>query len=357
MKPTEGILLLIIKQFNGERSLSGIFHLMRGKKSSQTLSDGHLFGVSFLFGSFPNLPREEMEEQVQSLLQKKFIQEIEEEKYVVTTEGNESLATYHKSADYLVGFDGLRFKNIERPFFWLLSLYIQTLSHLVRKDSNFLPITRDALTLQLVKRGFPKRENRDLEAKRLYEELQELLDGLPSKSAELFVMRLSRPQKTGLTNRQAAHALELTEEETSIRFRSVLHNIARQAEMDQQKYPVLHRLLNWLETNVPLTASAQKTWKLLKSGRSLEEIMIIRKMKQSTIEDHLVEIAIHISGFSIEDYVSPQEQAEILRTFHSLKTKKLKILKESLGDVSYFKIRLVLGKAGDQFGIGDSVKQ
>ncbi|UZJ80795.1 helix-turn-helix domain-containing protein [Fictibacillus sp. KU28468] len=356
MNTRDGILLYCLKQFNGERSLSGILHLVKGKKTSQTLSDGHLFNLSFLFGVLPSFEREEFEKTISHLIERSLAKRLED-RYIITEEGDEQLAKLLKDRPYLFAFNGLRYRNAELPFYRLLALYIQALSHSTRNNYDFLPVSRDPVTLYLVKRIFPKQNERQAEADQLYREFLSLLGELPGRHAEIFVLKLSRYGRTGLTNNQAASVLGLPVEDTELIFRSVLHYLLMHAEEGQKFYPVLNKLVNCLEINDPLTVSAQKTWRLLRSGNSMEQIIMIRKMKKSTIEDHLVEIAIHYPNFSVEPYVTEQEQEKIIAAFEKLQTKKLKRIKESLGDdISYFKIRLVLGRAGDRIGAGSPVK-
>lgn len=43
-------LLYCLKQLNGERTVSSIYYLLKGKRSSQTLQDGNMFQISFCLG-------------------------------------------------------------------------------------------------------------------------------------------------------------------------------------------------------------------------------------------------------------------------------------------------------------------
>ncbi|WP_407697167.1 helix-turn-helix domain-containing protein [Schinkia azotoformans] len=77
----------------------------------------------------------------------------------------------------------------------------------------------------------------------------------------------------------------------------------------------------------------------------MTEIAIIRNLKESTIEDHIVEIASELKSFNIEPFVSNDLQGKIIESFQTLRTKRLKPIRSSLNDtVSYFQIRLVLGR-------------
>ena len=93
-----------------------------------------------------------------------------------------------------------------------------------------------------------------------------------------------------------------------------------------------------------LTDSANTTAKLYKKGYSIEQICLMRKLKTSTIEDHLVELAMNDSDFSIEPFVSTEEQQQIFEAIEAYETKKLRTLHEILPHISYFQLRLALAK-------------
>lgn len=336
----------MIQKLNGERSLSGLLHMLNGKKTSQTLSDGHLFNISSFFGILPGLLRDEAEHRVAELLKRGLVR-LENDRYTITDRGAQVTEDFIHLHPYLFSFDGMRYKQAEQPFYQLLTLYIQSLSHAIRKDFSFLPVSQDPAVLHSVKERFPKGEDRQKEADQLYGEMSALLCEWTDLDAENFVLRLSRHNRTGLTNKQVAQALQIHEAEAQLRFRSMLHFFMKRAKEAHEEYRVLNKLMAGLDLDKPLTLSAQKTWNLLNERKSMEQIIKIRRMKKSTIEDHLVEIAIHYDRFSIDPYVSLEEQKRILNAYSVLKTKKLKVIKEKLEDISYFKIRLVLGKAGD----------
>ena len=43
------IILFCLQKINGERTIYSIYHLLKGKKSSQTIQDTHLFHLQSLF--------------------------------------------------------------------------------------------------------------------------------------------------------------------------------------------------------------------------------------------------------------------------------------------------------------------
>jgi uncharacterized protein YpbB len=80
----------------------------------------------------------------------------------------------------------------------------------------------------------------------------------------------------------------------------------------------------------------------------VEQISRIRNLKRSTIEDHIVEIALHIKNFDLAAYVPKDKEKRILEAAKETSAKKLKLIREYAEDASYFEIRLVLARNGDQ---------
>lgn len=105
----------------------------------------------------------------------------------------------------------------------------------------------------------------------------------------------------------------------------------------------MQRMIDDLEFKRVLTTSTHKTLELVQKGFSIDQIAHIRSLKKATIEDHIVELSIHEPSFSIEPYVSSEEQQAIHEIAFQLQTNKLKLIKENLEHpFTYFQIRLAL---------------
>ena len=76
-----------------------------------------------------------------------------------------------------------------------------------------------------------------------------------------------------------------------------------------------------LKVKILLTDSAQQTAQLYEQGYSMEQIVQMRKLKQSTIEDHFVELAMYEPNFSIGPFVSYDEAQKCGRHRSSIKQK------------------------------------
>jgi uncharacterized protein YpbB len=340
------MILYCLNEFKGERTVFGIYHLLTGKKSAQTIQDGKLYRISQLFQSFPYLKKESFTQYIKQLKDKGYIIEREQGKWVLTQEGRKYLQEQLDQFPLSPHLDGWRYMNISSLFLSRLTLLIQTLSHLVYHETYFLPVTHDIKVLSWTK-GFLKRQNLprlDL-ARKLFQELSVCLEKCRLTEADFFVLQFSGFKRAGLTKKQIADLYGIDEHRVHYLQVSVLHFCLQQILEDKKAYPVLASLIPEVGLSIPLTISTMKTFELLKQGKTIEDIMAIRRLKQSTIEDHLVELALFVPDFSITPYVSEQLQKKIVRVIEQTQTNKLKDIKKALNEeVTYFQIRLVLAR-------------
>ncbi|WP_226657355.1 helix-turn-helix domain-containing protein [Guptibacillus hwajinpoensis] len=342
------VLLYIFDRFKGERSLSAVYHLLTGKKSSQTIQDGKLFNIGQFFGVLKKLNRAKLEQHVSSLQEAGLIKPNQHEGYEITSSGREALTSFLASnplPEYLAGW---QYHKVSDLYWQRLSLFVQSLSYSIRGNMSFYPISKDETIQNWVKKHFPMtKEKRVTVAENLFQEMQTILNKLPDRDASMFVMRLSGIGRTGLTISQLADMQKISYEETSIRLQSVIHAILKWVQNHSGQSPILASMIEGEGEELPLTLSTKQTYKLLESGMTIEQIVHLRRLKRSTIEDHLVEIAINVPEFSIDAFVDPKAQADIRLASKEIKSQRLKLIKNYVKDqYTYFEIRLTLCKEG-----------
>jgi uncharacterized protein YpbB len=347
----EALIIHMIMKLNGERSVISIYHIIKGKKSFQTIQDCHLYGLETFFGTFQSLQRDFFEETVQKLINNQYISikhggnEIE-----VTFEGKKALEQYMALSPFPKYLHGYHFQTRSAIFWKRLSLVVQTVSHLIHGHHSFYPIQRDLSVQAWVKRFLKTYSDKRLLGEKLYGELFSLLNQLPELQGKIFVSRLSAYHRIGLTNKQLAEETNRDEAYIHILFLDTLHFILMETNRAKSKYEIISMIAPPV-SNYQLTESSKATYSLIKNGFSIERAAKARQLKVSTIEDHIVEMALFIPEFSIDPFVDKSLQNEIMQTAAALKTKKLKPIKNKLqSKVSYFQIRLVLAKSGDRDG-------
>jgi len=328
-----------LRRFNGERTLAAVYHLFSGKKSAQTLQDSKWFRLEPLFGTWKNVTIADLETAAQVLAEQRLAVPGAGRTYRLTEAGERWLD--EQSMFFPRHLNGWRYHDIEQTFWQRLSLVGQTLSNLVH-GQRFTPICRDERTLLWVKQYVLANGSRQTLAAAFYEELIRLLGTVSEEAATVFTLRLTSAARIGWTAEQIAADLQTDVLYVQFQFRNVLHYMMAEAEAGRA--PLMAELMAGLAP-VQLTQSAQKTYEWLQKGKTMEEIAALRRLKRSTIEDHIVEIAANVPSFSIAPFVEAGKAASIQAAARALGARKLRHIREALGGAaSYFEIRLVLAK-------------
>ncbi|KPB03109.1 helix-turn-helix domain-containing protein [Bacillus sp. CHD6a] len=353
MNSFEYLCLKCLHSFRGERSISAIYHLFRGKKSSQTIQDANIFALVNVYGLFPDLNRTFLQQSIHVLQNQKLIHEIHNEHFELTQKGKIQLSNDDKLFYLAPYLNGYAYKDKSLTFWKRYSLLVQTLSNLAGKESTFIPIQYDDHVQSWVKnyligqRGISKKRL----LKEIFNETNGLLTQLPANQATVFALKLTGYRHAGSTDEQISRTLKKDITWIQVEFQSALHFIIQR--LDQKgaasTYKHLFVICRDLLERPLLTETTQKSLKLLHQGLNLVEIANIRRLKQSTIEDHIVEIAMHIKDFSITPYVKEDDVQAIKVVINNMQTHQLRKIKEKLNNshISYFQIRLVLTRMGD----------
>ena len=330
------ILLHILSVLKNERTVSSAYHLVRGKRSGQTIQDVGMYKLHKYFGILPKLKRTTFDEAIELLQSKSYIA-VNNEGYYTMKENIE--------LDPLPYFNGWHFRGNEHKFFSRLALLVETLSHVKENISYFAPTEKNVESQKFMRnflRNQPFKEVNFRQA--LLEEIMQSIDQplLSEMQKELVVARLSGARIAGLTWHQLAQKYNISELDVQLYFISALHGML--STINDGAFPILQQLATNIYISMPLTESTYETAKLLNEGKSLEQIATIRRLKKSTIEDHIVEIVMNIPSYNIAAFLSKEQLKEIAEVSEAYATKKLKVLKEVLPHYSYFQLRLGLAK-------------
>ncbi|RXJ03901.1 hypothetical protein DS745_00470 [Anaerobacillus alkaliphilus] len=341
------IFLLMLKNFDGSRTIFGAYHILNGKKTAQTIQDCRLFQLTHFFGVYKELDRDVVLEAMKQLVEKKFIRPCGENRFLITREGEAYLEEKLEDQPISPHLNGFLYKDVDEIFWTRLVLLSQCLSHLKVEKMHFIPVIKDT-RIQLWVKDKLRNGNFNVEelASNLYLELKTLLQYFTNEEATIFVLRLSGVHRVGLTIDQIARELQLERAYVKIIFKGVIHGILDIVNKDIELYPILSGIFERVGDINVLTETTQKTYKLLQKGLSLEEISSVRMLKQSTVEDHVVEVALNVKDFPIDRFVSPGKQEAILEIVKRLGTKRLKEIKKECNEAtSYFDIRLTIAKS------------
>ncbi|EIJ78716.1 hypothetical protein PB1_14199 [Bacillus methanolicus PB1] len=345
----ELIILYCLKKINGERTIYSIYHLLKGKKSSQTIQDTHLFQLYPFFQAFPSITRIEIEEMVRKFEKEGWIEKKNDQYFFLTEKGRDMLDEELHRKPFPEFLNGWKYHNVTELFWERLSLFVQVCSNLINRKPDYVPVQKKKETLYWLKNFIAKQEkDRFLLAEQLYNELTAYFEAYHQIEPAILVIRFTGYNRIGLTEHQAAEKLGMEHTYYRVSFLNLLHYMIETITKSPARFPLLHSLIQKAGKFIPLTNSAKKTYELLNTGMPLERIAQVRNLKRSTIEDHIVEIALNMKDFDISPYVDRSKQTNIIKAAEKVSSKQLKHIRTQAGNASYFEIRLVLAKYGDQ---------
>lgn len=337
---------MLFQTIKDDRTISSVYYIIVGKKSSQTIQDIHLYNLTRFFRSYPMMKKEEFNQQIRYLENNQLlIVDYEANRATPTKKAENSVKQFINLNPYLTCLNGWQYHKIERIFWCRLDVLVQTVSNIIHYENRFIPIQTDRTFHTWVKSYVKQWGGTRYElSKKLYDELFQLLhDTFPVKQ-EIIIFRLSGYKHIGKTNEQIAELLQMEKSQYYFQFLSALHYIISHISTNKSKYPCLSELIDDNLLEEPYTNSTLRTKQLLEKNYTLEQIAQTRKLKMSTIEDHVVEIVLQNHTFPIETFVNEHQILAISEVVKRTQSKKLTQIKNELKDISFFQIRLVLAR-------------
>ncbi|RPF55743.1 helix-turn-helix domain-containing protein [Aquisalibacillus elongatus] len=337
------LLLYMLSRLDKQRTISSAFHILRGKKSAQTIQDIHLFQMQHVFGVYQNLDPNIYHKWIQYFKDSSWLT-IDEDTYTLTDQGYDVLNDWH---DFTIsGLNGFKYHRIDRKWDESVKLLVQTLSNLSYGDKYFIPVTDDLHIQFRVKQLIKKyQQDKKLLTQKFTSELYQVLHALSDEQAAFISKQLTGYNRIGLSKVQLAEEYDLLVDDIHITHIQIIHQMLKIIESDQQRFPILNSIIPVQNQQYGMTESAFRTFQLIEKGYTLPEIESLRQLKTSTIHDHVVEIATRVDHFDIGAYVDQKTIDQVGQVINKSESRRLKDIKLQLDEaVTYFQIRLVLAK-------------
>ncbi|GEM01672.1 Uncharacterized protein YpbB [Halolactibacillus halophilus] len=337
------LVINLLHTIKSNRSPAAIYHILTGKKSSQTIQDLHVFQLHSYYRLLPHLTRQSFDDVINSIVDEGLMMWVNKKDYTLTDAAMTYLTIQTNTTDYFHSLTHTIDPSAKYIFTERLYLTIQTFTHRVMNERGFIPVTDDVTIQAFVKQYYHvhKQQLSDwLEA--CHTHLYKVLITYPEHDRHIFLDRLSTYRHSGqsfqqLTDRYGSHEADL---------RLTLALIERDLFIRSQQQTCLSDLLPGKQTVLRypslMTRSAQKTHQLVMRGYSIDELIQARQLKRGTIEDHLVEICTLEDHFKLTDYVNEDKIAQIETYLSTRQTQKLGEIKRNLpAAISYLDLRLV----------------
>lgn len=226
-------------------------------------------------------------------------------------------------------------------FLWqsILLLMVQVASEASYHNSNYYVASSN-----LKGQFFIKNWLQIYSVKKLIDEISKTLTSFLDQSdafkANLFTAKLVGHEKNGMSDQQIAASLGISPIDVQITWKDLGLQFA--------DYLFQHQEFNINQlarvTSLPgiLTPTIQKTATLFSQGKSVSEIMRIRHLRQSTIEEHLQILAILQPTFPFDRILSNQEIRALKEIFGRMPIDQWRFdqLKQNDYSLSFLKFRM-----------------
>lgn len=170
-------------------------------------------------------------------------------------------------------------------------LAVQAVSELAHHHRHYVPLNISVTEMSLVRKWLVQPGITSAVHQELRQIGQRLADQDP-RLAELFAHRLLGFKTIGWTFSQAQKALKLSAEEIQVLNRDVWLGVAGQ--LKTLTGTRLGQLMSDMNAVAPISNSAWQTLTDFQAGNSIEQIADRRRLKISTVREHLLEAAIII---------------------------------------------------------------
>lgn len=338
------LMIYLLKTINSNRSPAAIYHILTGKKSSQTIQDLHLFQLHTYYRLLPNLSRQAFDYDVDQMVNEGLMEWLNAKDYRLTDKADAYLSTYKDTYDDAHNFEQPVDHQSKEIFTKRFYLTIQTFTHRVMDDTGFIPLIDDITIQAFVKQYYHLHKHALVDwLERCYEQLHDVLKTYPDIRRHIYLDRLSTANHNGQSLQQLVDRYHVTEAdilltlaliERTLFIRSQQHQTLLSDLLPADNQPQIYERL--------MTRSARKTHQLVIKGYNIEDLIQLRQLKRGTIEDHLVEICMLDDHFKLDDYVEEEKIAIIESYLSKRHTQKLAELKRTLPEeMTYLDLRLV----------------
>lgn len=277
----------ILQMFREERRRPNvIYSIIIGRNTVSNLYWGMRYDLLDYFGVAPRFSNKDFKNSVIKLKKDKLLNETDSG-IQLTKKGLERITKLNKDL-YQIKYPMLMNRYKFNDWAETVTLAIQVVSELSFINRHYYPVMTSELIKFNIKKWLVHQDKKRL-IERVDSELQLFVEEIDGKSELIFMNKLIGHQLNGLTNQQLAIELELSEMEVQLIYRDTINFFASWVEYQEQS--VFKELVQSIRKKGIISESAKETMKFIELGLSINEIAKKRNLKNSTINEHLLELA------------------------------------------------------------------
>lgn len=321
------------------RKMNSVFHIISGKRTVSVLMQAMRMDLEPYFALFPKLKLPFFEERIKILIDLDFL----DNNYQVTANGVQKKTAYFITHTRPDKKERLKYQAI-LSLFKARSLFLtQVLSERAHSNKKYYPIQPRLLEQRWLK--FFLKDHDLATTNRLREFGKEWLRILSEPEIgdpTIFVEQIEGYHKSKLTNNQISDKYGNDATEVYVKLQQDWIQFLVVIQDKTETYPILAALLDELIKGAGLCSeSARETYRVWAEGHSIEQISDIRRLKQSTINDHLTEMAILYTAFPYGDFLNEAQLAYVNSEIAEGKTLDYNAIQQKFPEIPFFQSRLM----------------
>lgn len=328
----EPYFILALFQHGYKARTSTLYHLLKGKRTSSVLLYGFLYENLRFFQLFPSSSEKQFNTILDELVKQELLCQASDNEVQITAKG---LQVVVKNTNHFSGIDNYRFGKTDEIIWRFLQFTVQVVSHLSYNNKQYIPLEQSPLYQKQVKLYI-----KSMSKARLIEivrtEWIQIFSQLTKTEANFFAQQFSGYQQIGKTSFQLMDNQDNPFERLLFKKEKLHHLIDTICLMPESSF--LKKLI------LPLVRqnenkSMSETSSYLKTQLSIEALAEQRKVKISTIKDHLLEVAL-TKAFPFDRFISKKTNQFLFEYPKPYQDWVYGSIKQIKPELDYFEFRL-----------------
>ncbi|CZQ83602.1 helix-turn-helix domain-containing protein [Trichococcus collinsii] len=345
MKSLTYIEYLFLDCISTERPIkeATLFYNLIGKRTVSTMLQCRQYDLEAYFTVMPGMKPTVLKKGLKRLLSDGLIIGNDDDGYLLTKAGSEIQADFFSSHAHFSLPNQLEFALVQSVLRRRMLFLIQILSEMLHKNKHYYPIEREAKEQLWMKRLLTQHVgDKETFARAYGEEWHIYLSRLPERDARLFALQFEGTDHLRKTTGQMAGLFSLDEAEVKILLHQNWLSLYTALEKEPENFPVLSSvMLKTIKENGLASASAETTMGYFMNGHSMNEIISMRGLKQSTIQDHFAEIALIYREFPTQEFLDKEKLHYLQQLVERKERVDYREIQKAFSEINFFESRLI----------------
>ncbi|MGX7262548.1 helix-turn-helix domain-containing protein [Enterococcus crotali] len=328
----EPFFILALFQHGYKARTSTLYHLLKGKRTSSVLLYGFLYENLQFFQLFPTLTEVEFRSIITGLIKQKLLQQTADGEAQITAKGQQAISQYR---DRFSRINNYHFGKTDEMIWRLLQFTVQVVSHLSYTNKNYIPLEQSPLYQRQVKMYLKSMPKAQL-IKTTKREWTQIFAELSKEEANYFTRQFSGYQQIGKTSFQLMD-VQRNAFDRFLFSKEKLHYLLYTIEQMPEGSFLRALILPLIKQNENKSMNETKVY--LKRLHSVDKLAEQRKVKISTIKDHLMELAL-TDDVPFDSFITKKTSDFLLEFSKPYQDWSYRSLKQLNPELDYFEFRL-----------------